>query len=374
LKKPQQVTQPQAFPQIESFIERVLEHDKLHQVLKNIKNSLTYGAIPHSTLPAYFKRKLQEKAQKHKQASSENGSIVNYLLSNLPPSLEDTKSARDSLERKIKQQIHDEFFERKTAREDRWKKEREDKVARAELDDDTAKTGGRVRKSKKDKKENFKLVKQMGDDGFETLVRLDENGNVIIGMEMLTGKKNEKTVEEKVKKQQKVVKSEVNSPTKNTFSGALVVGDIGDEIKEAKPKQQQSQADQKGKKNTQKPAQTKEKKSEVAQEPKAKTATKVEQPKTPTKKSEQPQQTETKKPKQKSEVAQEPKAKTPANKKTDKKNEGKKTKKAKSEEDEASLKTKSTTAASTQNNMVTPAVAIALLVFAVLALYTVFLS
>jgi len=152
------------------------------------------------------------------------------------------------------------FFERKTAREDRWKKEREDKVARAELDDDTAKTGGRVRKSKKDKKENFKLVKQMGDDGFETLVRLDENGNVIIGMEMLTGKKNEKTVEEKVKKQQKVVKSEVNSPTKNTFSGALVVGDIGDEIKEAKPKQQQSQADQKGKKNTPKTSPNKGKK------------------------------------------------------------------------------------------------------------------
>eukprot|EP01124_Arcella_intermedia_P006964 TRINITY_DN1422_c0_g1_i1.p1 TRINITY_DN1422_c0_g1~~TRINITY_DN1422_c0_g1_i1.p1 ORF type:complete len:703 (-),score=206.52 TRINITY_DN1422_c0_g1_i1:37-1872(-) len=361
LSKTHNAPQLPAFPEIQKFISGVLSHDNLNTVLRNIKNDLRKGAIPHSTLPDYFKRKLKEKALRNEQASSENGSIVNFLLSNLPPSLEEAKKARDALDRKLKQQIENEVEERRVAREERIQKERE--ARREAFEAEKAKKEGKkpkeVEKDKeKEKKEKYKVVKEVGADGFETKVQVDADGKKVKVAKAKVETSSEKPVKVKV--------PESVSASQNPFKPALLAGDSGIEIKEAKPV-----------KAAQKP-----------EEPKKKTEEPKKETKKETKPAEQKKKTDESK-KEVTEVATETAPKPKADKKVKTKadnKEGKKdkdakkdkkakAKKPKSEEDQGSGRLVAKNQPSiTQAAWFTPALGVFLLVLAVSALYTLFLS
>jgi len=122
------ITQPQAaaFKEKEEWLQRVLGHDRLNEALKTIKNNLGHGAIPRSNLPVYFQQKHDDKVKRKKQEDASNAHIMDFVLKNLPPLWEETKTASSQLSVLLKQQREHEQHERieryEAARRERFEK------------------------------------------------------------------------------------------------------------------------------------------------------------------------------------------------------------------------------------------------------------
>jgi len=112
------------FTEQELWIEDVLGHNHLNEVIGHLKYHLGSGAIPRSGLPDYFRHKHQDKVRRTNQAASENANIMAFVLDNLPPHWDETKKAAVRLTNLAKQQRDNERQER-TDRYEAAKRERQ---------------------------------------------------------------------------------------------------------------------------------------------------------------------------------------------------------------------------------------------------------
>jgi len=166
------------FKEQELWIEDVLGHNHLNEVIGHLKYHLGSGAIPRSGLPDYFRHKHQDKVRRTNQAASENANIMAFVLDNLPPNWDETKKAAVRLTNLAKQQRDNERQERtdryEAARRERMQLKDQQRRAADESDKRTKRPGDK-NTEEKEKKKKTKTIKLVDDEGFESYKKVVED-------------------------------------------------------------------------------------------------------------------------------------------------------------------------------------------------------
>jgi len=228
-----------AFKEQEEWIEDVLGHNHLFEVIGHLKYHLGSGAIPRSGLPEYFRQKHQDKVRRTSQAASENANIMEFVMDNLPPFWEETKKASVRLTNLAKQQRDNERQERvdrfeASQREKKLQKEQARKIGE-ELDKKTKRPVDKnAPVEEKEKKKKIKTVKTVDEDGFTSfkpVVEVEEKGVEKTEKPGKTEKKEKKEekkidpkIDQKEKKPKKVEASSVGFEDTNPYAPALKEG------------------------------------------------------------------------------------------------------------------------------------------------------